>query len=1226
MNSKASDPMAAHERQTRTCLFTDIVGSTDRTARLDDATAKRLLTRTFEIFRECLPSHDVEVNPRAADLVAGKIVADTGDGVFADFVSITDAVETALKFQWRMAEEKWEPERIEVRMGIDTGDVTFREDAAIPGREIPFGNVTNRAARVMSFAVGGQILITQGVDYVARQKLGTHPFARHVAGEGPELFYKTLGWMRYHGDQVDHGDAPLQLTEVGAKHLGKLVLPTPSEKCWPCDSNGHSIQQPRPESKPFEGMLVPGNTGGAWVLERSLGRGGFGEAWLAQNRDRRGSYRVFKFPNDPHRVRSFFREEKLATILEQDITRLTGLHHVEGIVKVVGLSRESPMWIATDYYPEGSLADWAANNPAAFAALPLTERLRFVIALARIVHTAHEVGIIHKDIKPSNVFIRKDALGFIHPVLADFGIGCIIRQELLEAHGLSHSGLSGNPTLTASTRTGTAIYTPREYEKLGAKPTVKGDVYALGVMLYQLVIGDLSQPHESAGECRRRVRDELLSSVINKAVDAESARFASAEELARSLERLNEQRQRVRLKRRLLMVAGAVAVISALCFGYELWNTVGISTRSATPPPAAFSTPATAALNDAASEPSLKEVENKPPATSLTPSTNAIAGVQPEPHVSQESSFIGRSAGEKRTFEIAPGISIQLCWCPAGQFTMGSPKSEVGRFDWEDQVDVTLSHGFWIAVSELTRAQWSLVTGQKPLDVWSSNADSSMPVDWMTWDEARYFCESLNSRRKLPEGWSWSMPTEAQWEYACRAGKPGLYGAEDFTPTPEPGSSYGSVAFERFLANSWGICGMNGSVWEWCLDGWDGVSKLPGGTDPLQKGLHRVVRGGGDFRNGSHDCRSAGRAWFSQDNKSSCVGLRLAVVMTKLLPPNAFYKNAFDYDERERRLSQNSDKSASGSAPNQASDGAGKQMIIKMGGDDMAFRWCPPGSFVMGSSTLYGVRRQKVASRETYSFSDERQHQVTLTKGFWIAETEVTETQWPPMSREAQVVRTDGSATTKISWDEAVRYCAAANEVLSKTQSQLQMRLPTEAEWEYACRAGCVESTYAGDHEFDVRGGYNRGGYSDVLDRIAWVSQNHEKNPSHRVGLKAANNWGLFDMLGNVSEWCLDWYGDYPSEAVTDPLGPATGKYRITRGGDWSQDPLLTRAAARLEVEPSETSDTIGFRPVLIEVDRARLEKLRREVDTQRSDLRILMESLEKNIATQKRELQQPDK
>ena len=143
-----------------------------------------------------------------------------------------------------------------------------------------------------------------------------------------------------------------------------------------------------------------------------------------------------------------------------------------------------------------------------------------------------------------------------------------------------------------------------------------------------------------------------------------------------------------------------------------------------------------------------------------------------------------------------------------------------------------------------------------------------------------------------------------------------------------------------------------------------------------------------------------------------------------------------------------------------------------------------------------------------------------------------------------------------LSWHEASLFLDKLNGMLSGFQG----RLPTEAEWEYACRAETTAATYGA-----------------VVVDLAWYVDN-SNDYTHPVGEKAPNAYGLYDMLGNAEEWCADWYGIYPTEEQTDPTGPATGQYRVVRGGHWAQKVSFIRAASRESAPPDRAWDSNGFR------------------------------------------------
>lgn len=280
----------------------------------------------------------------------------------------------------------------------------------------------------------------------------------------------------------------------------------------------------------------------------------------------------------------------------------------------------------------------------------------------------------------------------------------------------------------------------------------------------------------------------------------------------------------------------------------------------------------------------------------------AVAATRPVLAQHSASSFRGRSAGDERRVG-----AIQLCWCPPGRFVMGSPRSESGRRPGEDQVQVTLTRGYWMARYETTQGQWKRVIGTLPGELTAElTAGDDFPVGNVNFAEAEAFCRRLTElgRRSsvLPEDWEFRLPTEAQWEYACRAGTTTATSFGDklssrqanFKGQPyngaEPGPSLKQAAkVGSYPANPWGLHDMHGNTFEWCRD-WYHAS-LPGGTDPdlyLAKstaaksehgGISRVRRGG-CWADDGWACRSAFRLRFEPERRYDHIGFRVVGIQT----------------------------------------------------------------------------------------------------------------------------------------------------------------------------------------------------------------------------------------------------------------------------------------------------------------------------------------------------------
>ena len=233
-----------------------------------------------------------------------------------------------------------------------------------------------------------------------------------------------------------------------------------------------------------------------------------------------------------------------------------------------------------------------------------------------------------------------------------------------------------------------------------------------------------------------------------------------------------------------------------------------------------------------------------------------------------------KEAGEESKIELSKDVSMDFCWCPAGKFTMGSPKSEAGRVDNENQVEVTLSKGFWMAKTEVTQAQWQAVMGENPSHFQGANR----PVEQVSWDDAQKFLTKLNSIVGDTDEEKMILPTEAQWEYAARAGETGPYsgGTLDEVVWYDKNSGGETHPVSTKKPNAWGLHDMHGNVSEWCAD-WYAI-ELAGGVDPqgAATGALRVSRGGSWFGNAGY-CRVAVR-YYDDPSVSyySYVGFRVA--------------------------------------------------------------------------------------------------------------------------------------------------------------------------------------------------------------------------------------------------------------------------------------------------------------------------------------------------------------
>jgi formylglycine-generating enzyme len=266
------------------------------------------------------------------------------------------------------------------------------------------------------------------------------------------------------------------------------------------------------------------------------------------------------------------------------------------------------------------------------------------------------------------------------------------------------------------------------------------------------------------------------------------------------------------------------------------------------------------------------------------------------PGFTDQQSILGNKAGDER--EVS---GVKLCWCPPGRFLMGSPPGESERRPDETQVEVTLTRGFWTGQYEVTQGQWKRVVGEFPGKQPTGEGDD-FPLVEVNYAEAEGFCRTLTQQARkagnLPNDWEFRLPTEAQWEYACRAGTTMATAFGDKLSSRQAnfqGMSYNraeqgpslkrAAQVGSYPANAWGLHDMHGNVYEWCRDWYH--RQLPGGDDPDLSAIKGTrnrdvsfsrVRRGGAWCDDGWPCRSAFRVRFEPERRSDHIGFRVVVV------------------------------------------------------------------------------------------------------------------------------------------------------------------------------------------------------------------------------------------------------------------------------------------------------------------------------------------------------------
>jgi len=565
--------------------------------------------------------------------------------------------------------------------------------------------------------------------------------------------------------------------------------------------------------------------------------------------------------------------------------------------------------------------------------------------------------------------------------------------------------------------------------------------------------------------------------------------------------------------------------------------------------------------------------------------------------------------------QVESADGMPMIWVEPGTFTMGRE----GVIEPVRQV--TLSHGFYLGVYEVTQAEYEAVmTGnQHNLSATPSGyvGYDDRPVEQVSHEDIQVFLSILNESEasNLPEGWVYALPTEAEWEYACRAGGSTVYGwGNDIYPDAANYSDLylnQTIDVGQFAPNAWGLYDMHGNVFEWVSD-WYDVYPSGDATDPEGVAIsdNRVIRGGSWYSDAT-SLGAAQRFIFGPDVRTTVLGFRLALKqfptdssdpmlllsgggqVTHLKDTAWVDPGAEAYDARDGNLSGSVtisgtlDVNTTGTytLTYAVADAAGNEVnatrtvtVVEFGSTlqadlnstvNMEMIWVEPGTFTMGSPETEAGRG-----------ANETEHDVSLTKGFYLGKYEVTQAQYESVMTGNTETNSTGhviSATPShfggnpnrpvetVSWEDIQVFLTRLNEQQSENIPEgWAYVLPTEAQWEYACRAGTTTAYTWGDSISASDANWNHGA---------------DANQTENVGQYSANPWGFFDMHGNVWEWTADAYAVYATGAQTDPFNVGTtGSGRVLRGGSWNYAGTGLRSAYRTGNNPSSRNISIGFR------------------------------------------------
>ena len=589
--------------------------------------------------------------------------------------------------------------------------------------------------------------------------------------------------------------------------------------------------------------------------------------------------------------------------------------------------------------------------------------------------------------------------------------------------------------------------------------------------------------------------------------------------------------------------------------------------------------------------PSARGKRRAAPAWSADPSQSA------DPRFSQRSNpFVHHTFGAERDDN---SLLLKLVRVPRGQFLMGD-KEESGQ----EPVPVRVSKDFWIGKYEVTQLQWRQVMQTSP---WSGHPDvkegNDYPATYLSWQDAVQFCEKLSederSGGRLPYGMKFDLPTEAQWEFACRAGSATRFSfGDDEAELPNYAWFGGnaSAAGQDFAhpvgqrqPNRLNVFDMHGNVSEWCRD--IESSPLLGGLDPeITSGGTRRVSRGGSVADPAKECRAAGRRGLDPSQRDHALGFRVALVAVARSTPWGSTRTMTrppEFGSRPGGAGMRSSvlpESAPAVPVKTRDDNALKLPLVHI----------PAGVFQMGAamsrSTRSMMERQQnplaikcpPPAHHRRSEPPQRLVRTGHPLEFWLGKNEVTQAEWQQVMKTApwhgkdQVMEGATYPAIYVSFNDVLAFVKKLTESehqAGRLPSDSSYALPTEAQWEYACRAGTLSQYSCGDSQQDL---------ADYAWFCALQKGSAEGQPyAHEVGSKGANPWGLCDMHGNVCEWCSDRYKDKLPGGI-NPEVTGSGSAHVIRGGSWLTPAMACGSSNRGYYVPTIRRNDLGFRVALV--------------------------------------------
>ena len=604
--------------------------------------------------------------------------------------------------------------------------------------------------------------------------------------------------------------------------------------------------------------------------------------------------------------------------------------------------------------------------------------------------------------------------------------------------------------------------------------------------------------------------------------------------------------------------------------------------------------------------------------------------------------------------EYTNSIGMKFVLIPPGEFTMGSTNAEIEAAlkvvgedpHWREgitseapQHTVILTQAIYLSVVEVTQREYEAVMHATPSYFASTGAGKvavanldtqNHPVETVSWNDAAEFCAKLSQNEELTpfyvregetitpsKGTGYRLPTEAEWEFACRAGTTtGNWIGDEEDELVQAGwfatnSGGRTHAVGLLKMNPLGLYDIHGNVWEWVEDGWDPryygqFTKKPAINPncPCPTGSLRLVRGGGWLFPASY-CRSSHRNRPTPQGREGHIGFRVSLMtdavkellkrerISAVIPSPA----KAPFDAKQARAHQEAWAKHLG-VPVEYTNSIGMKFVL-----------IPPGEFLMGS-TPAEIEAALIAERGDKHWqncvqSETPRHKVILSQPIYLGVNEVTQAEYEkvmsknpsdysPTGKNKQAVA--GLDTTRhpveaVHWIDAAEFCAKLSQRENLKPFYFRggatitlldgtgYRLPTEAEWEFACRARTTSKFWSGDKDQE-------------LAQVGWFQKN-SGGRTHAVGELKANPFGLYDIHGNVWEWVQDtWnptsYEQFRESSATNPSSPFdSAASHVVRGGSRSQLASNTRSSHRYARSPAALGPEFGFR-VSLPVDAVR--------------------------------------